>query len=196
MKNKYYITWMCLSMIFCMSVVPFVYDVHAESFENPIAYSTVDSLLSNILRTVQGIVAVLAVLMIVVGGVMYITSAGGAQVDLAKKTITSALIGLAIALAAPTFLQEIYSILGGTGGSAIPAGTKTLSQIVISTIRVLTGIIGSLSVLMLVVGGIMYITSAGTDRTDTARKIITSAIIGLIIAILSLVIVNFVIGVF
>ena len=187
------------SMSFLIFSACVVCDVHAaettQKFENPISATSVDELLQDVLYAVQGIVATLAVLMIVIGGVMYITSAGGAQTELAKKTVTAALIGLALALAAPTFLYEIYDILGSTSNPA-PSGTKTLSEIALATLKVLTNIIGVLSVLMLVVGGVMYMTSAGSDRAETARKIITSAIIGLIISILSLVIVNAIIGIF
>lgn len=162
------------------------------TFTNPIGFSSVDGLLQNILTTIQAIVAGLAVLMIVVGGIMYITSAGGAQAEAGKKAVTAALIGLALVLAAPSFLQEIYGVLGASGAPA----AKSLSQIIVSTINVLLGLVGVLSVLMLVVGGIMYITSAGSDRAETGRKIVTSAIVGLIIAILSLVLVKTMAGLF
>lgn len=166
------------------------------SFTNPISFTTVDGLLSNILTTIQSIVAILAVVMIVVGGILYITSGGDqGRVTLAKTAVTAAIIGLAIAVAAPTFLFEIYDILGGTQPAAA-SGAKSLSVILFDLLQVLLGIIGTLSVLMLVVGGIMYMTSGGdSTRADTARKTIQYAIIGLIVAILSLVIVSQIINV-
>lgn len=164
-------------------------------FANPIRYSSVDAFLAGVLGAVQKIVAGLAVLMIVVGGIMYITSAGGAQAEAGKKAVTAALIGLAIVLAGPSFLKEIYTILGGQSSGAV-AGARSLSDIIISTIKGLLNIIGALSVLMLVVGGIMYITSAGSDRAETGRKIVVNAIIGLVVAILSLVMVTAIASVF
>ncbi len=164
-----------------------------SKFENPIAFNTVEGLLGNVLKTVQGIVAVLAVLMIVIGGIIYITSAGDqGRVDLAKKAITAAVIGLALAIAAPTFLQEIYGVLGSTGAStpSIAQGNKSLSNIILDTLNILLSILGVLAILMLVVGGIMYMTSGGDDtRTDTAKNTIKYAIIGLIVALVSLVVV-------
>ena len=164
--------------------------VNAETFSNPIGYDNVNDLLGKVLTTVQGIVAALAVLMLVVGGVIYITSAGNSgQVELAKKAITAALIGLALTLAAPAFLKEIYEVTGaGSSGVDTP---KTLSQMITKAIQVVVGLVGSLSVLMIVVGGVMYMTSAGdTTRADSAKNIIKYAIIGLLVAIGALLIVT------
>ena len=165
------------------------------SFKNPIEFATVDNLLAQVATTVQSIVAVLAVLMIVVAGILYITSAGDqGRVETAKKAITAAIIGLALALAAPALLKEIYDVLGA---SEAPSVNRTLSRIIIETIKVLSGFVGALSVLMLVVGGIMYIISAGDSaKADTAKNIIQYAIIGLVVALISLVIVTQIIGVF
>ncbi len=176
-----------------------VFDVYAAGmnttdpqFQNPIDFTSVDGLLDHILDTIKKIVGILAVVMIVIGGIIYITSAGDqGRVQLAKTAVTSAIIGLALAVAAPTFLFEIYTVLGGTEASAVSEGTKPLSEILEGVLDVLLGIIGTLSVLMLVIGGVMYITAAGEEsRADTAKKTIKYAIIGLIVAILSLTIVH------
>jgi type IV secretion system pilin len=106
------------------------------------------------------------------------------------------LIGLALALAAPAFLYEIYNVLGATQPSAT-SGSKTLSQIIIATIKFLSGLVGSLSVLMLLVGGMMYMTSGGdSTKADTAKNIIKYAIIGLVVALIALIIVTQVINLF
>lgn len=169
------------------------------TFENPIKFDTVEDALGNVLTVIQGIVGVLAVLMIVVGGIIYITSGGDqGRVQLAKTAVTAAIIGFALAIAAPTFLFEVYNVLGqGANPPAAAQNAKPLSAIALDTLSVLLGIIGTLSVLMLVVGGILYLTAAGDQtRVDTARKTIQYAIIGLIIALLSLVIVTQIANVF
>lgn len=56
-------------------------------------------------------------------------------------------------------------------------------------------IIGAVSVLMLIYGGIRYTTSAGNEKNVTAAKsTITYAIVGLVVAVLAYAIVNFVIS--
>ncbi len=189
-----------LASIFALNI--FVTDIYAvdsgsAKFENPISAPTVEKALGNVLTAVQSVVAILAVLMIVVSGLIYITSAGDSgRVTLAKTALTAAIIGLAIAVAAPALLKEIYTVLGGTAPNTAPAANRTLSQIILEALKVLLSVIGTLSVIMLVVGGIMYITSAGSDRADMAKKTIQYAIIGLIVAILSLVIVTQIVNIF
>ncbi len=190
-----------LATVFALNI--FVTDIYAQSqsgsakFENPISETTVEGALGKVLTAVQSIVAILAVLMIVVSGIIYITSAGDSgRVTLAKTALTAAIIGLAIAVAAPAFLKEIYRVLGGDMPGSAPAANRELSEIILETLKTLLSIIGTLSVIMLVVGGIMYITSAGSDRADLAKKTVQYAIIGLIVAILSLVAVTQIVNLF
>jgi hypothetical protein len=59
------------------------------------------------------------------------------------------------------------------------------------------GVIGVVSVVMLIYGGIQYSMSGGdVGKLTQAKSTITYAIIGLIVAALAFAIVNFVIGVF
>lgn len=63
--------------------------------------------------------------------------------------------------------------------------------------NVLLFIIGAVSVIMLVIGGIRYTVSAGDSSAVTAAKnTIMYAIIGIIVALLAFAVVNFVIGAF
>ena len=75
-----------------------------------------------------------------------------------------------------------------------PASFAELARIVTNA---LLGIAGSLSVIFLIVGGIMYTTSAGNESTTKkAKGTITGAIVGLIICIMAFAIVNFVLTTF
>jgi hypothetical protein len=56
-------------------------------------------------------------------------------------------------------------------------------------------IVGILSVIMLIAGGIMYATSAGDEaKTKKAKTAVTAAIIGLVFAVLAWTIVTFVVA--
>jgi hypothetical protein len=58
-------------------------------------------------------------------------------------------------------------------------------------------VLGFISVIMLIVGGVKYALSAGDAKAVTdAKNTILYALIGLVIAILSYAIVNFVVGLF
>lgn len=83
--------------------------------------------------------------------------------------------------------------LFGNEGTACEGQTPLFKTIT----NVLLFIIGAVSVIMLVIGGIRYTVSAGDSSAVTAAKnTILYAIIGIIVAILAYAVVNFVIGAF
>jgi type IV secretory pathway VirB2 component (pilin) len=69
--------------------------------------------------------------------------------------------------------------------------TKTnISNLIVSIINWFLSFLSALAVLMIVVSGIMYLTSGGDQqRIDTAKKWLVYSIVGLVIALLSFVIV-------
>ena len=75
-----------------------------------------------------------------------------------------------------------------TSGTSIP-------EMIGNIIKLLLSFVGGLSVLIIVIAGIMYITSGGDEsRVDTAKKWIIYAIVGLVVSLLAWVIVNTVIN--
>ena len=60
-----------------------------------------------------GIVFIVATLILVVGGVMYVTSSGEPEkIATATKTMTNAVLGLIIIFAAWLFISLLYSVMG------------------------------------------------------------------------------------
>jgi hypothetical protein len=160
---------------------------------NPLKYDTVEGVLTSIMGGIKGIVVTLALLMIVIGAVMYVLSAGNAdRIKTAKNIILAALVGLAIVIAAPAFLREISVLLGWDNAPAIEGGTTlTLTQIARNILNFLLSIIGVLALIMLVISGIMYLTSAGNEtRMKTAKSIFMASLIGIAVAMGSLVLVT------
>jgi fumarate reductase subunit D len=73
------------------------------------------------------------------------------------------------------------------------SGTTDADLLVRNAIDFVTKIIASLAVLMIVVSGILYITSGGDQqRTEMAKKWLIFSIVGLVVALLAYVIVIFV----
>ncbi|KKU53737.1 MAG: hypothetical protein UY41_C0029G0005 [Candidatus Moranbacteria bacterium GW2011_GWE1_49_15] len=178
-------------------------------FENPLDFNNVEEFLLHFLTYLQRIIVVLALVAVVVGAIMYITSGGDSgRVETAKSTVTSAMIGLAIAIAAPSFLREISIIMGWGNTADVCAqiadqaqkqacleangmvdGALSLTQIAMNLLRFLLSIVGVLSLIMLIIGGGMYVTSAGDeDRIDKGKNIIKYSIIGIIVALSSMVV--------
>lgn len=124
---------------------------------------------------------------------MYILSAGNdGRMKVAKNIVLAALIGLAIVIAAPAFLKEISVLLGWDSAPAIEGGTQlTLTEIASNVLKFLLSIIGILALIMMIVSGIMYLSSGGNEaRVKQAKSMFVASLIGITLAMGSLVLVS------
>ncbi len=124
-------------------------------------------------------------------------SAGNeAMVTRAKKTWTGAVIGLAIALGAPTFLKTIQAILGGnsnTGGNADSwvSNSLTLQQVAVNVLNLLLSLLGVIAMISMIIGGLMYLTAAGDERRlDKGKEIFKYSILGVVAALSAVVVIS------
>ncbi|NTW14278.1 MAG: hypothetical protein HGA31_04600 [Candidatus Moranbacteria bacterium] len=172
------------------------------TFINPLNYDTVQEVLGVFLTYTQGVIVTIALVFLVLGGIMYIFSAGDEKrANSAKTMITAAMIGLAIGIAAPSFLKEIATILDwGNGTNNIPAevnAAPSLMTIASNVLNFLLAMTGILAILMIVVGGLMYFAASGDEkRADTAKNIVKFAVVGTAVALVSLIIVRTIAGFF
>lgn len=96
---------------------------------------------------------------------------------------------------------DICRGVGLTGGNpddpncTAPAGSQTIEGIIETVINILSLVVGVVAVIMIIVGGLKYITSSGdSSNVQSAKNTILYAIIGLIIVALAQVIVRFVLN--
>ena len=91
-----------------------------------------------------------------------------------------------------------YSLQEGVNaarGSAQPVDLFGASGVITTLTNTLLFIVGALSVIMLIIGGLRYVVSGGNSTAVTAAKnTILYAIVGLIIAFLAFAAINFVIN--
>ena len=81
------------------------------------------------------------------------------------------------------------------GDENIPGGETDFRTLVLTIIQYFLGFLGLLAVIMVIYGGITYVTSAGNDEAvGKAKKIILYSVIGIIVILLSFVIVGAVLG--
>ena len=120
-----------------------------------------------------------------------------------KKTIRTALAGmllvpmLALGLTVATGTLDVAAQidLSPAQPDNVPTELDGDSGIFKTVVNVLLFIIGLISVIMLIWGGIRYTTSGGNANSVTAAKnTIMYAIIGLVVAIFAYAIVNWVVG--
>ena len=105
--------------------------------------------------------------------------------------VVGATIGLNSATAGAQ-VDEINKGIDAIGGSSSTA-TLQVNDIVLAVVNWLLFAVGVISVVMLIVGGIKYATSAGdSNKVTSAKNTIMYAIIGLAVAVLAFAIVGFV----
>ena len=114
-----------------------------------------------------------------------------------KVLLAGLLMVPVVALAVAPAANAEYSLQGGANdakGEGMKDGVGDANSLVKDVVNIILWIVGILSVIMLVWGGIKYTTSAGdSNKVTSAKNTIIYAVIGLIIAILAYAIVNFVI---
>lgn len=122
-----------------------------------------------------------------------------------KKIFSLIIITLFLGLAL-TFQVSAQGMLPEATGSSDCSKDGTMSPtdcgdyaisdflaLAINISKFVFGIIGSLTLLMFVYGGVMFLISAGSaDKVGQAKKIITAAVVGLLIVFGSWLIINFV----
>lgn len=170
---------------------PTTASANGTTFINPLRFSNVEEFLGGIMTAIQKIIVVLALVFIMIGAVMILSSAGNSgMVEKGKGAITMALVGLALGVAAPSLLKELANIIGWGGASAV-AGALTLTQIAMRVLNFLLGTMGIIALVMLVIGAIMYLTSAGDeDRIDKGKEIFKYSLIGVVLAMSAMILVT------
>ena len=86
---------------------------------------------------------------------------------------------------------------GGDPNCIITYGSDTITatDVIAKVTNWLTTLVGIIAVLFLIYGGLVYITSAGNkERAESAKKIITYSVIGLVIVVLARVVVSLVVN--
>ena len=100
------------------------------------------------------------------------------------------------------FAQTPTSIIDTSASTSLGAkykngdyGLNDIMAIAINASKYILGIVGSLTLIMFIYGGVIFLISAGNpDTVGQAKKILTAAVIGLIIVFASYIIIKLVIG--
>jgi hypothetical protein len=105
---------------------------------------------------------------------------------------------LAVANSQPAHAINVFDQCSSSGKDSSvckAAGTDSATGLIKTVIDTMLLLLGSIAVVMIVIGGIRYTTSNGeASQVQAAKNTIMYAIVGLAIAILSYSIVNFVVG--
>jgi hypothetical protein len=111
-----------------------------------------------------------------------------------KKQLLSLGILAAVLAPAAAFGQTVD--FGTQYGANIGLGTQDVRTTIANIIRVALGILGIVVTLIIIAGGFRWMTAGGNEEAvATAKKMISSAIIGLLIIIIAYAITNWVFSV-
>jgi len=114
-------------------------------------------------------------------------------------TVSSAfLVSLVSIIFAPILFAADLSIQGGVNaahGSGQPTELFGAGGVITTITNMLLFIVGGLSVIMIIIGGLRYVTSGGNSTSVTgAKNTIMYAIVGLVVSFLAFAAINFVLG--
>lgn len=117
-----------------------------------------------------------------------------------KKTLAALAVVLGLstfAFIAPVEAQGIWGGCDPSASNEICGDTTQAEDIAKRIINTFLFVIGALSVIMIIHSGLKYVTSRGdAEQVKSAKNTLLYAVIGLIVALLSFTIVNFVVETF
>ncbi len=165
--------------------------------QNPVGSDQLQAFITkvalNIVEIMMVITAYIALFFILYGGFLFIANNGSSEtVQKGSRTVLNAVIGLAISLGAVAILNFVFSafvnnknaegIVTTSGNDILAAGLSTAYFIA-----------GTVAVIVIIVAGITYATSAGeSSKITKAKNQILYAVIGLVLVLSAWVITNFV----
>lgn len=156
----------------------------ASAWNNLLPCSSIRACILMMVDNLINVVVGLTVVVIIVAGMMYLFS--GANIELAekaKKTLIGAVVGFAIVLGSKFIITEVGCALGWKGATGCGVAAKSM---ITRAITFLFSIVGIIALIGIIIGGILHIGSAGDEsKAKSAKKILVSSVIGLVIALLS-----------
>ncbi len=106
------------------------------------------------------------------------------------------IVGLLSAVGALAVTKTAYAVSFYDPSSTLGLGSADLQETVIAIIQWILGLLGLIAVVMILIGGFKWMTAGGNEeKIESAKKLLTSAIIGLVIVLLAWAIVIFALGV-
>ena len=153
----------------------------------------------NVIQIGLAITGWLALFLILYSGFLFITGGSNAsQIEKARKSIFNAVIGLVISLGAIAVTNLIFGVLdGATTNNEFGVPEIAESDLFVNILNLLYYVGGIAAVIVIVVAGLMYATSAGdSGRITRAKNMILYSVVGIVVLIGAFAITNFVLEAF
>lgn len=147
-----------------------------------------DNTVEILITFIKYLIGSLAVLMIVVNGVKLVTGGGEEEnVKKAKNGIAYSLAGLILLIFSSTFINNVFYKIDKTAYTGLQGAdpqtdvARGVSELVGIT-NFIVSFVGPILVLLIIVGGIMYLTSGGQEESmNKAKRLLIAALIGVVV---------------
>jgi hypothetical protein len=141
----------------------------------------------SIMMFIKYFIGAVAVEEIVRSALKMATNTGSEEVAKDKLNIVMAIIGLVVIVLADPLINKVFFVIDKTRYSTVNGTTVAIDYVqgiseVVGFTNLLVSIIVPIMILVVVIAGVMYVSSAGNPETQKkATSMITYAVIGLII---------------
>lgn len=170
----------------------------SSSGGNNSALGSAEPLVNWIIGILVALFGSLLILIMIVSAVQ-ISASGGSEdrIKSAKENIFKAATGLVLLISASAIIGIINGVFNGVNtntlfdGNSLAAGGIPL--LITNITAVAAGLAGTVSVIFVIVGGIRYTTSAGSEKNITsAKKTIVAALGGLVLSLTAYALLSFI----
>jgi hypothetical protein len=141
-----------------------------------------------IITFIKYFIGAVAIFEIISSGSKMITmGSDDAKIGKIKKNLTYAIVGLLLIIVSDTLINQVFynidlSRYPTTGGAQPGVNAAKGVQEIVGFTNLVVSFVGPIAVLVLIAGGVLYMTAAGDDaKMGKAKKLIFAALIGIII---------------
>lgn len=141
-----------------------------------------------VLGMVEAFLGIVAVLIIIIRGFTVMTSGGSEEeIGKAKKHLMYAVAGLVVIMLSEVVIR---GVIFPENGQELP-NTEVAKYIIVKSVNYVIGFISIIAFVSLFYAGYLYVTSAGNEETTAkVKKIFTSAVIAIVLALGAFALVN------
>ncbi|MFO0955476.1 MAG: hypothetical protein U0526_02980 [Candidatus Saccharibacteria bacterium] len=161
-----------------MNFFTYIADLPTAPSGLPGGPSNLQAAINNLFTFALWAIGVVAVIMIIYAGFMYIISAGRPdRTKLALQSLIYTAVGFGIVILARSIVEAILPVV---------KDQPNIQSVVTGGISFFMWVVGVAATIMVIISGLFYVTSGGDPgRTKTAKDTLLYAVIGLGIAVLA-----------
>lgn len=172
--NKKLIFLISFISLFC---VAFFVSAAGVTIENPLPQvNSFGDLFNDVALALMGIIAALGTVALIVSGILFMTSAGSPEkIKTAKSALIYGCVGIGVGLSAVGIANAV---------KAVKRGATDFAGVIQNIATQVGDVTAGIGTVMIVVAGVIYLTSAGSpEKIKLAKTVLIYAIVGIILGL-------------